>query len=158
MPQKVNPITFENAEGVLQMANAQFDFYSRKLISSRLQRDLSDSTVRRTFGIAFAYTVLGWKSVMSGLKKVSINEVGVKKELNTHWEILSEAVQTYLRSVGDDEAYEKLKELTRGKQMTKETYLEILRELRLNKEKKFTDLTPEKYIGLAEKLTEKLID
>ncbi len=157
MPQKVNPITFENAEGALQMANAQFEFYMRKLIASRLQRDLSDSTVRRTFGIAFAYSVLGWKSVMSGLKKVTINEKRVKEELDQHWEVLSEAIQTYLRSIGDDKAYEKLKDLTRGKKITKETYLEILRELKLDKEKKFSDLTPEKYIGLAEKLVDKLL-
>lgn len=157
MPQKVNPINFENAEGVLQLANSQFEFYTRKLIGSRLQRDLSDSTVRRTFGIAFAYSVLGWKSMMSGIKKITVNTEGVKAELDRHWEVLAEAVQTYLRSTGDEKAYEKLKKLTRGRKMTKETYREILKELKLDKEKKFTDLTPEKYVGLAEKLTEMIL-
>lgn len=154
MPQKVNPINFENAEGVLQMANAQFEFYCRKLIASRLQRDLSDSTVRRTFGTAFAYTVLGWKSVKSGMSKIAINEKGVKTELDQHWEVLAEAVQTYLRSTRDEKAYEKLKKLTQGKKMTKEAYFGILHTLKLDKEKKFTDLTPEKYIGFAEKLVD----
>lgn len=157
MPQKVNPINFENAEGVLQMANAQFEFYARKLVSSRLQRDLSDSTVRRTFGIAFAYTVLGWKSVIAGMKKISVDEDWTAKELNEHWEVLAEALQTYLRSTGDEKAYEKLKDLTRGKRITKESYLDILEKLKLDKEKKFIDLTPEKYLGLAEKLTEQLL-
>jgi len=157
MPQKVNPINFENAEGVLGLANSQFEFYCRKLVSSRLQRDLSDSTVRRTFGIAFAYMVLGWKSMMSGMKKVTVNKERAKTELDQHWEVLAEALQTHLRSLGDEEAYEKLKSLTRGKKMAKETYLGILRALKLDKEKKLVDLTPEKYVGLAEKLTEILL-
>lgn len=158
MPQKINPITFENAEGVLQLANSQFEFYTRKLVGSRLQRDLSDSTIRRTFGIAFAYSVLGWKSMMSGIKKITVNTEGVKAELDRHWEVLAEAIQTYLRSTGDKKAYEKLKELTQGKKITKELYFEILRKLKLDKIKKFTDLTPEKYIGLAEKLTELILN
>lgn len=154
MPQKVNPINFENAEGVLQLANSHFEFYGKKLLGSRLQRDLSDSTVRRTFGSAFAYTILGWKSIMTGLKKITVNTEKVKAELDCHWEVLAEAVQTYLRSTEDEKAYEKLKDFTRGKKITKEIYFEILRKLKLNKEKKLRDLTPEKYIGLAEKLTD----
>lgn len=157
MPQKVNPINFENAEGSLQLANNQFEFYGRKLIESRLQRDLSDSTVRRTFGIAFAYSVLGWKSMMAGLKKITVNTEEIKAELDRHWEVLAEAVQTYLRSTGDEKAYEKLKDLTQGKRITKELYFEMLQKLRLDKEKKFTELTPEKYVGLAEKLVELII-
>ncbi|MBI3366004.1 adenylosuccinate lyase [Candidatus Roizmanbacteria bacterium] len=157
MPQKVNPINFENAEGALQVANAQYELYARKLPVSRLQRDLSDSIVRRTFGNAIAYTVLGWKSVMAGLKKISLNKEKVKKELDDHWEVLAEALQTYLRSTGDEKAYEKLKKLTQGKIMTKERYKTILKELGLEKDKKFTDLSPEKYVGLAEKLVEIVI-
>ncbi len=152
MPQKVNPINFENAEGVLQLANSQFEFYERKLVTSRLQRDLSDSTIRRTFGIAFSYTVLGWKSMISGIQKIMVNEQKIQTDLDGHWEILAEALQTYLRSVGDTQAYEKLKELTRGKKITKETYIKILRELHLEKEKKLLELKPETYVGLAEKL------
>lgn len=157
MPQKINPINFENAEGVLQLANSQLEFYGRKLVGSRLQRDLSDSTIRRTFGIAFAYTVLGWKSMIGGFKKITINEEKVKKELGEHWEVLAEALQTFLRSVGDEEAYEKLKDLTQGKKITNELYFEILRKLGLNTNKRLADLTPEKYTGYAEELAEKFI-
>ncbi len=156
MPQKINPITFEHAEGSLQLANSYFDLFQRKLIVSRLQRDLSDSTVRRTFGNAFAYTILGWQSISRGLQKISVNKEHVREELDNHWEVLAEAVQIYLRSKKDDKAYEKLKALTQGKKITREVYSEIIKALGLDKEKKFAGLTPEKYVGLAKELVSKL--
>lgn len=154
MPQKINPIDFENTEGNLQLANTHFELYLRKLPLSRLQRDLSDSTVRRTFGEAFAYTLVGWKSCLRGLHKISLNTKHAATELANHYEVLAEAIQTFLRSKKDTAAYEKLKSLTRGKIITPEEYMIILKELGLDKEKMFADLSPGTYTGLAEKLTE----
>ena len=156
MPQKINPIDFENAEGNLQLANSLFDYFRRKLVSSRLQRDLSDSTVRRSFGEAFAYSVLSWKNIGVGLSKISINREHLQNQLDEHFEVLSEALQTYLRWKNDGQAYERLKLLTRGKKIDKKEYLLILKELGLNKEKKLVDLTPSKYIGYAEELVKSL--
>jgi len=158
MPQKINPIDFENAEGNLQIANNQFELYVRKLVSSRLQRDLSDSTVRRNFGATLSYTILAWNSIIRGLNKITVNNKIVKTELNNHWEILAEAVQTYLRSTNSNAAYEKLKKLTQGKTLTKSLYFDILKKLNLDKVTKLKKLSPEKYIGLAEKLTKLIIN
>ena len=97
MPHKVNPIDFENAEGNLMIANSYFELYARKLLVSRLQRDLSDSTVKRTIGTALGHTLLAWKSLVKGLEKISFNTQVALAELNAHWEILSEAVQLYLK-------------------------------------------------------------
>jgi len=157
MPQKINPINFENAEGNLQLANSLFELFSRKLVTSRLQRDLSDSTVRRSFGSAFAYSIIAWQSLISGLQKISINEDFAKEELNNHWEILSEPLQTYLKTKGDKKAYETLKDLTQGKIITKEIYLDILDGLKIV-DIKFRKLTPEKYLGLSKKLTKQIIN
>jgi len=158
MPQKINPIDFENAEGNLQIANSQFEFYVRKLVSSRLQHDLSDSTVRRNFGTTFSHTILAWNSILRGLNKISINKKIVQTELNNHWEILAEAVQTYLRSTNNKTAYEKLRVLTQGKTLTKNLYFNILKRLNLDKVKILKTLTPTKYVGLAEKLTKLIIN
>lgn len=155
MPQKVNPIDFENAEGNLQIANCYFELYSRKLIISRLQRDLSDSTVKRTFGVALGHMILAWKNIVRGFKKISLDEVKTKQELDNHWEILAEGLQTYLRSIGDDHGYEKLKKLTQGKKIDRKSYKQIIKELKI-KDKRLIELTPEKYIGLASKLVNKL--
>ncbi len=135
MPQKVNPINFENAEGNLQLANSFFNFFERKLISSRLQRDLSDSPVRRSFGEAIAYSVFSWKNIAVGLSKIFVNRKYLQNQLDEHFEVLSEALQTYLRWKGDSQAYEKLKLLTRGKKINKKEYLLILKKLGLDKEK-----------------------
>ena len=153
MPQKINPIDFENAEGNIQIANNYFELFQRKLMVSRLQRDLSDSIVKRTFGTAFGHSLLAWKGIVKGLGKISVNEIKTKTELDNHWEVLAEAVQTYLRSVGDEKAYEKLKDLTQGKKIEKKEYLEIISKLGLDKENKFRELTPEKYVGLVRLLT-----
>jgi adenylosuccinate lyase len=157
MPQKINPINFEHAEGSLQFANSMFEMYQRKLLTSRLQRDLSDSTVRRTFGEAFGHTVLAWESIKNGLQKISVNEKHIKDELNNHWEVLSEAIQTYLRSIQDEKAYEKLKKLTQGRQITKNNFLDILKALKLDKNKKLIKLSPEKYVGYAIELVDQCV-
>ncbi len=156
MPQKVNPINFENAEGNLQLANSLFEFFERKLICSRLQRDLSDSTIRRNFGESLGYTVLGWKSLATGLSRISVNKDRLTKELDNHWETLTEAIQTALRLKGDKIGYEKMKALVRGKTINQREYLKILKGLGLDKDKKLTSLTPEKYIGYAEELVKQL--
>lgn len=158
MPQKINPIDFEGAEGNLQLANSLFEFFQRKLICSRLQRDLSDSSVRRSFGTAIGHTILGWKSIVRGLKKISVNRKFSQDELNNHWEILTEAIQTFLRSTRNQTAYENLQTLTQGKTLTKQLYFTLLKSLHLDKEKKLINLSPEKYIGLAEKLTKLIIN
>lgn len=151
MPQKINPIDFENAEGNLQVANSLFELYQRKLPVSRLQRDLSDSTVKRTFGTSLAHTLLGWKSIIRGLSKITINHQLIHHELDSHWEVLAEGVQTYLRSVGDEKGYEKLMSRVKGKALKEKEFKAILKELKLDK--KLKDLRPEKYVGYAERLT-----
>ena len=109
--------------------------------------------MKRTFGTAFGHSLLAWKGIVKGLGKISVNEIKTKTELDKHWEVLAEAVQTYLRSVGDEKAYEKLKDLTQGKKIEKKEYLEIISKLGLDKENKFRELTPEKYVGLVRLLT-----
>ncbi|KKQ23464.1 MAG: Adenylosuccinate lyase [Candidatus Roizmanbacteria bacterium GW2011_GWC2_37_13] len=156
MPQKINPINFENAEGNLQLANSLFEFFERKLIHSRLQRDLSDSTIRRNFGESLGYTVLGWRNIRSGLEKLFVNKDNLKEELNKHWEILTEAIQTVLRLKGDKKGYEKMKMLVRGKTINSGEYLKILKGLGLEKDKRLVNLSPEKYVGFASELVEKL--
>ncbi len=157
MPQKINPIDFERAEGNAQTANGLLSVYVRELPLSRLQRDLSDSTIRRTFGCALGYTVLAWQSAADGLKKISVNSFHIKEELDSHWEILSEALQTYLRVKRQPDAYEKIKSMFQGKTIGKEQWLEILKKLKLSREKKLTELEPEHYTGLAEKLVSQLV-
>jgi adenylosuccinate lyase len=159
MPQKVNPIDFENAEGNLGVANALLEFYARKLPISRLQRDLSDSTVRRTFGVAFGHTLVAWLNVLRGLTKIEPNLEEMEKELEAHWEIVAEGAQTILRAAGVNDAYEQLKTLTRGKTLTREEYEQWVQSLNGNArlKMKLLELSPQKYIGLAQTLTEKAL-
>lgn len=154
MPHKVNPIDFENAEGNFGVANALFEHFSRKLPISRLQRDLSDSTVKRTFGSAFAHSLIGYKSLMRGLGKISVNEKAMLAELQAHPEVLAEAIQTVLRREGVEVPYEKLKELTRGRQVTLEDFAEFIDGLAVNTDvkKRLKALRPENYIGAAAKI------
>ena len=119
MPHKVNPIDFENAEGNFGLSNALFSHFAEKLPVSRLQRDLSDSTVQRNIGVAFGYHLLAVSSLQKGLSKVSVNRKVVKKELEEHPEVLAEAIQMVLRKNGVEGAYEKLKALTRGESITR---------------------------------------
>ncbi|OGG52920.1 adenylosuccinate lyase [Candidatus Kaiserbacteria bacterium RIFCSPHIGHO2_01_FULL_53_29] len=154
MPHKVNPIDFENAEGNLGVANALFEHFSRKLPISRLQRDLSDSTVKRTFGLAFAHSYIGYRVLAKGLAKVSVNTEAMLKELQTHPEVLAEAIQTMLRREGVEVPYEKLKDLTRGRQVTLDDFTKFIDALSVSDEakKRLKALRPENYIGLAEKI------
>ena len=113
MPHKVNPIDFENSEGNLGIANALFEYLSAKLPISRLQRDLTDSTVLRNVGVPFAHTLIGFKSTVKGLQKLVLNEVKIKEDLEKNWAVVAEAIQTILRREGFQNPYEALKGLTR---------------------------------------------
>lgn len=154
MPHKVNPIDFENSEGNLGIANALFGFFSLKLPISRLQRDLSDSTVERNFGVAFAHSLLSYKSTIKGLGKIEVNREKLLTDLKNHPEVLAEALQVIFRREGLASPYEKMKDLTRGKQVTKEQIDEFIDNLEISKElrKSLKKITPENYIGLADKL------
>ena len=154
MPHKINPIDFENSEGNLGIANALFEFFARKLPISRLQRDLSDSTVERAFGTAFGHSYLAYTSLLRGLGKISINEAKIRKDLNNHPEVITEAIQTILRREGVDMPYEKLKALTRGKEITLSDIHKFIDTLKVSDKtkKELLKITPENYIGLASKL------
>lgn len=160
MPQKVNPIDFENAEGNLGVANALLTHYAQKLPISRLQRDLSDSTVRRTFGVAFGHTLLAWNNIKRGMSRVEADEEKIKTELNAHWEVVSEGAQTILRAAGRSDAYESLKSQTRGRVMDSDSYrlwveaLDVQEETRV----KLMSLSPESYIGLAIRIVDEVVD
>ncbi len=151
MPHKVNPIDFENAEGNLGVANALFNHFSNKLPISRLQRDLSDSTVERVFGTAFAHSLIAYKSLEKGLGKISINETALQKALDEHPEVLAEAFQTVLRREGVEVPYEKLKELTRGKKVTIEDFATFIDGLDVSSDikKRLKGMRPENYVGVS---------
>jgi adenylosuccinate lyase len=157
MPHKVNPIDFENAEGNFGVANALFEHLSRKLPISRLQRDLSDSTVERTFGTAFAHSLIGYHALVRGFGKVSVNEPALRDALMAHPEVLAEAIQTVLRVADVEMPYEKLKALTRGKQVTLEDLAAFIDGLDISPEMKarLKALRPENYTGLAGILAKK---
>ncbi len=156
MPHKINPIKFENSEGNLGIANALFGYFSSKLPISRLQRDLSDSTVERNFGIALAHSAVAYSSILNGLGRIQVNKEKVLEDLNRHPEVIAEAIQTILRREGVAMPYEKLKALTRGKEVTMEdmrTFIETL-EIKSEVKKELLQLTPENYIGIAKILAE----
>lgn len=154
MPHKVNPIDFENSEGNLGLANAQFDHLALKLPVSRWQRDLSDSTVLRAVGGALAHSLLAWRSCLRGIGKLELARERLRDDLNNSWEVLGEAVQTVMRKHGMEEPYEALKAATRGRQLDATTYADILRQLDLPAEAhaQLVDLTPATYLGYAEDL------
>ena len=151
MPHKVNPIDFENAEGNFGLSNSLNDFFANKLSRSRLQRDLSDSTVQRNIGLSFAYSYIGLESLNKGMNKISPNKDTIMRELDNNWEVLTEAVQTVMRYEGIDDAYEQLKTLSRGKKLDKSSYQEFISNLEISSESKnkLLKLTPSKYTGLA---------
>lgn len=159
MPQKVNPIDFENAEGNLGVANALFTYYGEKLPVSRLQRDLSDSTVRRTFGSALGHSLLAWKNLTRGMSRVDANEERIKQELNEHWEVVSEGAQTILRAAGRSDAYESLLAQTRGRVLNESSYRRWVESLDIDDEtrERLLGLSPEAYIGLAVQLVDSVI-
>jgi adenylosuccinate lyase len=154
MPHKVNPIDFENSEGNLGMANAVLKHMAEKLPVSRWQRDLTDSTVLRNIGVGFGYSVLAYDSCLRGLNKLEVNPERLAADLNESWEVLAEPIQTVMRRYGIENPYEQLKELTRGKGITKEALREFIQGLAIPDEakKRLLDMTPASYIGLAAKL------
>lgn len=160
MPQKINPIKFENSEGNLGKANALFDFFARKLPVSRLSRDLSDSTVIRDMGAPLGWSLLAYKNTRRGLARIFPNTKLMTQALNEDWSILSEAAQTRMRKFGVDDPYSIMKNLTRGKQVGRKRWLEIVDQLPLTDKQKgdLKRLTPENYLGLAIELTEKAIE
>jgi adenylosuccinate lyase len=154
MPHKVNPIDFENAEGNLGMANALFIHFANKLTQSRLQRDLSDSTVLRNLGMAFSYSLIAYLSIAKGNDKLQINRQSLQKDLESNWEVLAEAVQTMMRRFNVPNAYEQLKTLTRGQGIDEQSLKEFIKELSIPEAAKeqLIKLKPENYTGLATQL------
>ena len=157
MPHKINPISFENAEGNLELSNTNFVFLASKLSRSRLQRDLSGSTLFRNVGVAFGHSLLAYKNVVSGLERISPNKKQLSFELENEWGILSEAVQTVLRKSGDKRAYNKIKKLTRGVPLDRDGYLELVNGLGLSKKDRavLLSLTPATYSGEIKKILKK---
>jgi adenylosuccinate lyase len=158
MPHKINPIFFENAEGNLDIANNNFSFLASRITKSRLQRDLSGSTVFRNIGVGFAHSLISYKNLIKGVLRVSPNKAQMKKELDENWSILAEAIQTVLRKSGDASAYDKIKKLTRGKPLTKESYLQLVNSLNVTEKDRFAllELTPHTYLGEINKVLEDL--
>jgi adenylosuccinate lyase len=162
MPHKVNPIDFENSEGNLEKANSDLAFLAETLTTSRLQRDLSDSTVKRTIGTTLAHCLIGYRKLGTGLSKIEPDVERMAAELEAHPEVLGEAIQTVLRRAGHTEAYERLKDHTRGQRVTRETLSSVLDDpdLALDEEtrERLRELTPAEYIGLASDLVDELND
>ncbi|MEB0135777.1 adenylosuccinate lyase [Actimicrobium sp. CCC2.4] len=154
MPHKVNPIDFENSEGNLGLANAMLKHMSEKLPVSRFQRDLTDSTVLRNIGVAFGYTILAYDSCLRGLNKLEVNPARLAEDLDATWEVLAEPVQTVMRRYAVENAYEQLKELTRGKGISKDALRDFIVGLAIPQDAKdlLLAMTPSNYIGIAEKL------
>lgn len=151
MPHKVNPIDFENSEGNLGIANALFEHLSAKLPVSRLQRDLTDSTVIRNIGVPLAHSLIAWKSLLKGMNKLVLNERKLNDDLEANWAVVSEAIQTILRRERYPEPYEALKELTRGKEgITRETLLKFIDRLEISDRVKeeLRSVTPYTYTGI----------
>jgi adenylosuccinate lyase len=154
MPHKVNPIDFENSEGNLGLANAVLKHLSEKLPVSRMQRDLTDSTVLRNIGVGLGYALLAYDSCLRGLNKLEVNPQRLADDLEASWEVLAEPVQTVMRRYGIENPYEQLKELTRGKGITKEALREFIGGLAIPQEAKdqLLAMTPSNYTGIAAKL------
>lgn len=154
MPHKVNPIDFENAEGNLGLANSIFEHLAAKLPVSRLQRDLSDSTVLRNIGVPFAHTIIAIRSIEKGLRKLILNDSKIYQDLEDNWPVISEAIQTILRRENYPQPYEALKELTRGNgQVTKKTIHQFIDNLKITAalKKELKQITPHNYTGIVAK-------
>ena len=156
MPHKVNPIDFENSEGNCGLANAIFTHLAQKLPISRLQRDLTDSTVLRNMGVGFGYSLLAYRSTLKGMGKLKLNEQKLAQDLDQAWEVLAEPIQTVMRKAGIDKPYEKLKELTRGNVIDRDTIRDFINGLDLAAEDKerLLKMTPASYIGLAPQIVD----
>ena len=158
MPHKVNPIDFENAEGNFGLANALLAHLSQKLPISRWQRDLTDSTVLRNMGVALGYTVLGYESLLRGLAKLEVNREALQADLDEAWEVLAEPIQTVMRRYGLPHPYERLKELTRGKAITRDAMRRFIASLEIPEAEKerLLALTPSSYLGKARELAARI--
>ncbi len=152
MPQKINPIAFENAEGNLYVANSLLELYSRKLPVSRMQRDLTDSTIKRTFGTALGHTVLAWTNMSKGLGQIQVNSENMLQELQKHGESVAEGLQVYLKQRGDQKGYETVQKLFQGKKVSPEQFTELMKELEI-----LVDISPESYLGIAEGIAERIL-
>ena len=152
MPHKVNPIDFENAEGNFGIADSIFEHLAMKLPTSRWQRDLSDSTVLRNAGVGIAHTIIAFDSTVAGLSKIDINKDVIHEDLKDSWEVLTEPIQTVMRRYNIDNAYEKLKELSRGKKINKEILHNFIEQLDIPDDAKsrLKELNPSNYLGNAE--------
>jgi adenylosuccinate lyase len=160
MPHKVNPIDFENAEGNLGIANSLLNHFSAKLPISRWQRDLTDSTVQRNLGVAAGHTLLACESLMKGLSRLEHDPARIKADLESRWEVLAEAVQTVMRRYGAEDAYEQLKELTRGEVIDEAGLRGFIEGLDMpdDAKQRLLALTPESYTGLARELADSLAE
>ncbi|AOV03546.1 adenylosuccinate lyase [Delftia tsuruhatensis] len=158
MPHKVNPIDFENAEGNLGLANALLKHLAEKLPISRWQRDLTDSTVLRNIGVAMGYATLAYSSLMTGLNKLELNEERLQEDLDNAWEVLAEPIQTVMRRYGVQGAYEKLKEVTRGKTVQAEDLHRLINGLEIPQADKdrLLAMTPASYVGKAAELARRV--
>ena len=158
MPHKVNPIDFENSEGNLGLANALLRHLAEKLPISRLQRDLTDSTVLRNMGVAFGYTLLAFDSTLRGLAKLEANPQRLAEDLDEAWEVLAEPVQTVMRRFGVPNPYEQLKELTRGKGIDQDALRQFISKLPLPEadRQRLLDMTPASYVGKAAELAKRI--
>jgi len=160
MPHKINPINFENSEGNLELSNSLLEFFIRKLTKSRLQRDLSDSTVSRNLGVGLTHAFLGLNETIIGLKKVNVNEEKCKNEIENHPELLAEPIQTILRRAGLKDPYNEMKKLTRGKIITEKTINNFIENLQVDETVKseLKKLNVVNYIGQAEKITQNVLN
>ncbi|MFP4625210.1 MAG: adenylosuccinate lyase [Natronomonas sp.] len=158
MPHKVNPIDFENSEGNLEKANSDLHFLGEYVTTSRLQRDLSDSTVKRNIGAALAHCLIGYRKTAAGLESVAPDEAVMRDELAANPEVIGEAVQTILRREGDTGAYERIKDLTRGSRTSLEAFRDLFDDLDIDESvrKELRELTPVEYTGLGDELVDEL--
>lgn len=158
MPHKINPIDFENAEGNLGLANALLAYFAEKLPISRWQRDLSDSTVLRNSSVAIGHSLLAYHNLSHGLNKLMVNSEQLAADLDNAWEVLAEAVQTVMRRYGINDAYEQLKDFTRGKQIDQILFTQFIESQPLPDEvkKQLKGLTPSTYLGIASKLANEI--
>ena len=156
MPHKVNPIDFENSEGNLGIANAVLEHMARKLPVSRLQRDLTDSTVLRNMGVGFGYSMTAYQATIKGLGKIKLNAARLAADLDEAWEVLAEPIQTVMRKLGKANPYEQLKELTRGKKMNAEIMRQFITGLDIpdDDKQRLLAMTPASYIGIADRLVD----
>jgi adenylosuccinate lyase len=151
MPHKVNPIDFENSEGNLGLANAVFAHLAAKLPISRWQRDLTDSTVLRNMGVGAGYSLIAYQASLKGIGKLQLNEARLAEDLDNSWEVLAEPIQTVMRRYGIEKPYEKLKELTRGQDMSREVIQAFVADLDIPEaaRRELLALTPATYLGNA---------